>query len=419
MANTELEVQEQGERASRASGSSGEPPRTPRRALVIASAVLPLVALALVIGLMLTRGVGIEQRAAAPIERLDFERIEFRQGEILAHVINSGPETLTIAHVQIGWTNRASWEFAVEPSPTLDRLGRAVVRIPYPWTAGEPYEIVLITENNLVFAHEVEMAAMTPRPGARTLLLFSLLGLYVGVVPVLLGIGWLPFLRALPERWYQFILSLTVGLLVFLAVDSLHEALETTERVPGPFQGVGLVAMGVLLSLLVLYAFTGWLTQRQRGLSGSQLMLAYAVAFGIGVHNLGEGLAIGAAYALGAVNVGAMLVLGFTLHNLTEGVAVVGPIVRSEFRRIHLLWLGLLAGVPTIFGAVLGGLAYSPAWAVLFLAIGTGAILQVVIEITRMQVRTGGLERLASAHNAAGFAIGMLIMYATGMLVTA
>ena len=390
------------------------------RKLVVASALLPLLLLAGVIVLFLYRGPGLQLSAPAPVEKLDFERVEFRPGYVLAHVINTGPEPLTIAQVQVGWTNRASWDFEVSPSSTVSRLGRAVVRIPYPWIAGEPYEIVLITEKNLVFAHEIPIAAETPVPGAAMLGSFALLGLYVGVIPVFLGIGWLPFLRALPQRWYFFLLSLTVGLLVFLGVDSLHEALESAEKVPGPFQGMAVITIGFLFSLLGLYAVLKWLERRRQGTGAADnaLLLAYGVAFGIGVHNLGEGLAIGAAYALGAVSVGTMLILGFTLHNLTEGVAVVAPVVRSTFSRWHLVAMGLLAGTPTIVGAILGGFTYAPVWAVLFLAIGAGAIFQVVIEITRHQLRAVGFDSLVGGYSMAGLAAGFAIMYVTGLLVT-
>jgi zinc transporter ZupT len=148
------------------------------------------------------------------------------------------------------------------------------------------------------------------------------------------------------------------------------------------------------------------------------LLLAYTVAFGIGVHNLGEGLAIGGAYALGAVSMGTLLVLGFTLHNLTEGVAVIAPVVRSNFRWSHLIWLGLLAGAPTIAGTLLGAFAYTALWAVLFLAVGAGAVFQVVIEITRYQMQQAGAAALASGPSLAGFAAGLAIMYVTGLFVT-
>ena len=394
------------------------PAKTPR-ALVLASALLPVLLLAGILYLLFARGTGLYLEAPAPIEKLEFERVVLEPGLIRVHVINTGPETLTLAQAQVGWISRASWEFEVAPSPTVPRLGRAVVRIPYPWTPGEPYEIVLITANNLIFSHEIEMAAETPAPDRRMLGAFALLGVYVGVIPVFLGILWLPFLRSLPREWYFFFLSLTAGLLVFLGVDALEDALENAERVPGPFQGVAVILIGLSISLLGLYAITGWLKRRRQAKeSSTALLLAYSIAFGIGVHNLGEGLAIGGAYALGEFATSFLLIVGFMVHNLTEGVAVVAPIVRSAFRWQNLIWLGLLAGGPTIAGTLLGAFAYTALWAVLFLAVGAGAVFQVVIEITRYQVRQAGAGSLVSGWSLAGFALGLAVMYVTGLFVT-
>ncbi|MFQ5663703.1 MAG: ZIP family metal transporter [Terriglobia bacterium] len=403
-----------------------EPNKSQSRAgfLVAASALMPLLLLGGILYLLLARGTGLELTSPAPLEKLEFERVVLRADEIQAHVINTGPEPLTITQVQVGWITRASWEFKIEPDDTLERLERAVVSIPYPWTPGEPYEIVLISANSLVFTHEIEIATETPAPGPAMLGSFALLGVYVGVIPVFLGILWLPFLRRLSRNWYFFLLSLTAGLLVFLGVDALEGALENAAQVPGPYQGVALILMGLSLSLLGLYGVSGWL-KRQRGASepdagesGAGLLLAYTIAFGIGVHNLGEGLAIGGAYALGEFATTFLLVVGFMVHNLTEGVAVVAPVVRSRFRWRHLVWLGLLAGAPTIAGTLLGAFAYTALWAVLFLAIGAGAVFQVVIEITRHQVRQAGAASLAGGWSLAGFALGLGVMYVTGLFVT-
>jgi ZIP family zinc transporter len=389
------------------------------KALTITSAVLPVLIMAAMVGIFLTKGTGIDRPAPAPLERLDIERLEFRPGEIIAHVLNSGPEPVTITQVQVGWMNRANWEFFVEPSSTIARLDKALVHIPYPWISGEPYEVALVTGNSLIFAEKVDAAALTPQMDAKNIGRFALLGIYVGVIPVFLGIGWLPFLRALPQRWYFFLLSLTLGLLVFLGVDSLHEAFEVADRVPGPFQGTAIILIAFVMSLLALYAASDLLARNKKDAAiDRRILLAYSIALGIGLHNFGEGLAIGAAYALGAVAVGAMLVIGFAVHNLTEGLAVIAPIVRGEFKRINLLWLGIVAGIPTIAGAILGGYAYSPVWAVMFLAIGAGAIFQVVIEIARYQVREEGALTFASGYNMAGLAAGFAIMYVTGLFVT-
>lgn len=390
----------------------------PSRQLVLASALGPLILLGGILFLFLQRGTGLNLTAPAPIEKIEFEQIVLRPNEIQAHVVNTGPEAVTIAQVQVGFLSRAAWEFSVTPSPTIPRLGRAIVHIPYPWTPGEPYELVLITSNSLIFMHEIKVAAETPELDWSLLGRFALLGLYVGVIPVFLGIGWLPFLRALPARWYRFLLSLTAGLLVFLGVDALEEALENASEVPGPYQGVALILIGLTLSLGILFTVSGWLRRRGQGSQiGNGLILAYAIAFSIGVHNLGEGLAIGGAYALGAVPTGTLLVLGFTVHNLTEGVAVVAPVSHSRFSRWHLLWLGLIAGAPTIAGTLIGANSFTALLAVLFLSVGAGAVLQVVIEITRQMMRESGAASLATGWNLAGFAAGLAIMYITGLFV--
>ena len=159
----------------------------PSRGLVLASALGPLLLLGGLLFLFLQRGTGLNLAAPAPIENLDFERIVLRPGEIRAHVVNTGPEPVTIAQVQVGFLTRAAWEFNVTPSPTIPRLGGAVVHIPYPWTPGEPYELVLITANSLIFMHEIEVAAETPELDWSLLGRFALLGLYVGVIPVFLA----------------------------------------------------------------------------------------------------------------------------------------------------------------------------------------------------------------------------------------
>jgi zinc transporter ZupT len=397
----------------------------PSLPLAIASAVVPLALLGGVIYLFLVRGTGLAPRALVPLEKLDIERIVFQPNEITAFVINSGPEPVTVRQVQVGWLNRANWEFDITPGPTLEPRGRAVVRIPYPWVEGEPYDVVLISSNGLLFNRKVEMAAETPTATLDLIGRFSLLGVYVGVIPVFLGILWLPFLRRLSSSWHKFLLSLTVGLLVFLGIDALSEALEASAKLPGIYQGLGIITLAFLGSLLLLYGLARSCERRaakpESSSGGRRLppvMLAYLVAFGIGVHNLGEGLAIGGAYALGEVAVGALLVLGFTVHNLTEGVAIVAPVVHSKFRWHHLLWLGLLAGAPTILGACLGAFTYSEVWSVVFLSVGAGAVFQVVIEITASFVKDSP-GTFATAHTVAGFICGLAVMYLTGLFVMA
>ena len=149
-------------------------------------------------------------------------------------------------------------------------------------------------------------------------------------------------------------------------------------------------------------------------------VLAVLIAVGIGLHNFGEGLAVGSAFALGEAALGTLLIVGFTLHNTTEGLAIVAPLAREGQRvsMADLVKLGLIGGVPTVAGAWLGGFVYSPIWSVLFLALGVGAIAQVVVQIVRHMAREGSVARLlATGPVLAGLFAGFAVMYVTGMLV--
>ena len=352
-----------------------------------------------------------------PVEELTIERITFDQQGVHVLVVNGGPEPVTIAQVTV---DEAVWGFTVDPNSTVERLGRATVDIPYPWVDGDPLGIGLISSSGVIFEKKVGVASFSPQVGGPLLGTFTLLGIYVGVIPVLIGLIWFPFLRRLSMRWLNFFLSLTIGLLLFLGVNSVDEAIEDAEGVAGAFQGIGLAAVGFILAFLVISVVDRW-RQRQGAGGAAALTLTYSVAFGIGLHNFGEGLAIGAAYATGAIALGTFLVIGFAAHNTTEGLAIAAPLARGErtFRSLvpHLFAAGLIAGVPAIFGTWLGGFAFSPIWSTLFLAIGAGAIFQVVWQIARMMGETKS-GSLATGLNAAGLAIGLLIMYGTGLLVT-
>jgi len=381
-------------------------------------AFLPLILLGVLIALFLAKGpLGLFKAILPPIQELSVERIVLKPDEILLHVVNDGPDPITIAQVMV---NGAFWNFEMKPNSTLSRLGRGRIRIPYPWVEGDMEHITLVTRDGVTFEAVVEVATVTPTPDRRYLSTFALLGVYVGVIPVFLGLLWLPFLKTLRSGWYGFFLALTVGLLVFLGVDSLVEAIETTEKAPETFQGIGVLTFGLSLSFLSLSAISrrSQMRAKEKGEGYQRLVLAFLIAFGIGVHNLGEGLAIGGAYAIGEVSLGALLVLGFMIHNVTEGVAIIAPIARIKPSLKHLVLMGLLAGIPTILGTWIGGFSYSAIWAVLFLAIGAGAVFQVVFEIVRQMGKStsGGLVTFG---NVAGFLTGLVIMYVTGLFVAA
>ena len=380
-----------------------------------AKGVGPLLLLALLVLAFLRFGpVGVFRTSFPPVEELSVERIVLpRPGEIRVRVINSGPEPVTIAQVLV---DDAAWAHSLDGGRTLGRLERRTLTIPYPWVEGEPVVVTLLTATGLTFGGEVAVATETPRASGRFIGTFALLGIYAGVIPVFLGLLWLPFLRTLRRRWIDFFLSLTVGLLVFLGIDAIAEALEFAGRVPGPYQGLGLVLLGVVGTPLLL----GALGRRGSATGGaaSPFAVATLVAAGIGLHNLGEGLLIGSAYATGEIALGTFLVVGFLIHNTTEGLGIVAPLARERPTAGRLLRLGALAGVPTVLGAWIGGLTYSPFWTTLFFAVGVGAIAQVVFVLWRMLAGQEG-GALLRPLNAAGVFAGLLVMYATGLLVPA
>ncbi len=377
--------------------------------------VLPLVALAaLLFWIVRSRPADSLRGDVPPVEVLSIQRVELAPREILVSVLNDGPDPSTIAQVQV---DDAYWAFIQEPAGELRHLSRARLRIPYPWVYGETHVVRLVTSTGLTFEHEIPVAVPTPRPGLRFLGLFALIGLYVGVLPVALGLLWYPLIRRLSRRALDFVLALTLGLLLFLLVDALHEGFEAAGELPGSFQGLALLAFGAAAAYLALEALGGWLTRRSAG-SEAAWVTALLLAIGIGLHNFGEGLAIGAAFALGEAAFGTLLILGFTLHNLTEGLAIVAPLATTRVRLRRLVLLGLIGGSPTIAGAWLGGFVYSPVWAVLFLAVGAGAIAQVIVQITRGVAGDRPLAAyLGSGPAVAGLFAGFAVMYATGMLI--
>jgi zinc transporter, ZIP family len=375
----------------------------------------PLVLLAGLVFLFLRVGpVGVFRATFPPVEELTLERIRLPEpGVMEVSVVNGGPEAVTIAQIMV---DDANWVHTVDGNRRVERLERRTVRIPYPWVEGEPLTVAVVTNTGLTFSTEIAVATQSPPVDARYLGTFALLGVYAGVIPVFIGLLWLPFVRSIERRWIDFFLSLTIGLLVFLGVDALEEALATSAFVPGAYQGTALVVFGLLGTPLVIGALGAW-RARARG-ERSPLWVAALIAFGIGLHNLGEGLAIGTSYATGEIALGTFLVIGFLLHNTTEGLGIVTPLADERPRLRTLLSLGALAGVPTVIGAWIGGFTYSPIWTTLFFAIGAGAIVLVVYELWRLFAKRSPAGLLAPL-NAAGVLLGMLIMYATGLLVTA
>lgn len=392
-----------------------EPARARMGVGAVFLALIPLLLLGGLLALLAVTGAGLGARTAPPIEELTIERISLpARDELLVEVVNGGPDPVTVAQVQV---DDNYWSFTISPGPEIPRLGRATLAIPYPWVQDEPHVVRLISGNGVAFAGEVAVATRSPQPDAATFGRYALLGIYVGVIPVGLGLLWYPFLRRLGRGGMQAVLSLTVGLLLFLLFDTVAEALELIAAAPGVFGGAPLVFLVALLAFGALVAAGA----RGQGGAPSKLGVAYRIALGIGLHNLGEGLAIGAAFALGEAALGTFLVIGFTLHNITEGIGIAAPIARERPAWHHFGLLAALAGLPAVLGVWIGGFSYSPLLAAVFLALGAGAIAQVVYEVGRLLVRQSrdeGAPLLAPAAFG-GLAAGILIMYATALLVAA
>jgi ZIP family zinc transporter len=384
--------------------------------------VLGLVPLLLAVGTLgafaVLGGPGLGDRPGPPVEELSVERTVLEPNQIKLTVRNDGADAVTLAQA---FVNDAFVDFQVAERK-IDRLRAQTVRIAYPWIEGEAYEVGLLTSTGTTFTHEIAAAVETPAADLGFFGLMALLGLYVGVIPVALGMLWLPFVRRIDATWIRVLLAATVGLLVFLAVDATLEALEIAGEGPQALGGAGLVVLGALLAYLTLAAVSARVEARRsksEAAGASPMRLAALVATGIGLHNLGEGLAIGSAYATGALALGTFLVVGFAIHNTTEGLAIVAPLGRERVRVSvgRLAALGLLAGGPAILGAWIGAAAFTPSLAALLLGAGVGAIAQVIVQIAPgLRDRAG---RILDPAVAGGIAAGIVAMYATALLVSA
>jgi zinc transporter, ZIP family len=403
-----------------------------RRRPLWLTGLIPVVVLAGAIGLFVALDAPGLNRIGVPEEELAIERTVLRAGEIELHVRNDGADPVQIrqAIVNDGFTS------FTQTKEEIGRLGGAQVRIVYPWIEGESYEIALLTSTGATVTHDIETAVETPDADLGFYGLMALIGLYVGVIPVAIGMLWLPWLRTVDARWVRFLLAFTVGLLGFLAIEALLEGTELAAEGPAALGGGALVWLGAVGAYLGLAGVDAWLRGRVaraddreagdseaggdgRAASGARLgeRAAFLVALGIGLHNLGEGLAIGSAYAIGSLALGAALVVGFALHNTTEGLAIVAPVAKSGSARPRtLVLLGLIAGAPAVLGAWIGASAFHPSVAAVMFGIGAGAIAQVIVQIAPALRADDG--RLLNPLATGGLLVGLLVMYVTGLMVS-
>lgn len=347
---------------------------------------------------------------APPVENLTVERTILDQSGLRLLVRAGGSEQMVIAQVQV---DAAYWEFSQEPAGPIERGDTAWVNLPFPWIVGEAHRVTFVTSTGATFEHPIPVAVPTPVVTSGNLMSQAVIGAFVGILPVAVGLMFFPALRGAGPATMNFLLAMTIGLLGFLLVDALVESLELAAQSAAIFQGPVMVALAAAASFLLLMGVS-----RREGRPAG-LALATYISLGIGLHNFGEGLAIGAAFAAGAAGLGTFLVMGFTLHNITEGIGIAAPILKVRPPLWTFAGLALLAGGPAVIGMWIGSLAYAPQWSALALAVGAGAILQVVIEVGLYLIRSSGRgsSALFSPPVLAGLAVGVGFMYATAMLV--
>ena len=376
------------------------------------------------------------------------EKIDFLDSEIKVTVRNTGTIPVDIAVADVDDRIQPA---AVEPDSYLKRFETSVIRIPFVWNEAQPYTIGVTLSDGTRFEKSVDAAS--PAPTTDLVGFFAVIGTFVGIIPIMIGLMWLPFIKRVSVSTHTFFLALTVGLLLFLGIDAVEEALNVASEsgLSASFNGTLLVFTVVVITFLGLHYFgerlVGGYANKSFGVA-KPMAVALMIAASIGLHNFGEGLVIGAAVGLGSLAFSAFLIVGFALHNTTEGIAIASAAAAADtntptkngdgksrkgkhgtFFILKLAGLGILAGSPAIFGAWLGGLNYSPLGSIIFISIGAGAIFQVVIVVllwlrgrddknnNSSNSNSYYKQGLFSPSVAGGVVTGLLIMYLTSILI--
>jgi ZIP family zinc transporter len=274
----------------------------------------------------------------------------------------------------------------------------------------------------------------------RTLILGGIAGM-----TILLGLPVGRVRRSLPGL-RQFLNAMAIGILVFLVWDVLTHAwtpidtalgkLHDHKGGLGPVIGYGaLFFAGIGVGLVGLVYYERFLSRRPESFGPGAMAagelrarrggvaawsparrLAMLIAVGIGLHNFGEGLAIGGSAARGEIGLATLLIIGFGLHNATEGFGIVAPLASESERPswLFLLTMGLIGGGPTFVGTLVGHEFTSDALSVAFLTLAAGSILYVVIQLLGVAQKVGRRELLIW-----GVFLGLVAGFVTDMVVTA
>ena len=376
------------------------------------SAIAPIVLLAILI-LFLLGPASTFLQFGIVLPEISIEKVEFIENEIQATVRNTGPIGVNVVVADV---NDRIQPAAIEPDIHLERFETGLVRIPYDWNEGQPYTIGLTIDDGTRFEKQVDAASASLEPNSELFVFLGIIGLLIGVVPIMIGLLWYPFIKKLGKNAFNFFLAFTIGLLLFLGLDAIEEAFEISDTHLAPvFNGELLIATVVILSFLGLYGIGNLLIKRSEFSKLSKgLAISLMVAVGIGLHNLGEGLAVGAAIAFGEVALSTFLIIGFAMHNTTEGLAIAAPLTRTKSVIGKMVGFGLIAGIPAIFGTWIGGFSFSPFFTIIFLSIGAGAIFQVVWSIFKFMKES---DSFSSISIICGIASGLVVMYLTSILI--
>ena len=386
---------------------------TSSKPVLAISAIAPIVLLVIMIVFLLGPASSFLQFGMV-LPEVSIEKIEFIGNEIQATVRNTGPIDVNVVIADV---NDRIQPAAIEPDSSLERFETALVRIPFDWNEGQPYEIGITIDDGTRFAKRIDAAFPALEPNLDLFVFLGMIGFLIGVVPIMIGLLWYPFIKKLGKNSFNFFLAFTMGLLIFLGIDAVLEASEISKNhLSSVFNGELLISTVVILSFLSLYGIGKKLIKRTECSNLSKgLAISLMIAIGIGFHNLGEGLAVGAAIALGEVALSTFLIIGFATHNTTEGLAIAAPLTSTKAKIAKMIGLGLIAGIPAIFGTWIGGFFFSPFFTLVFLAIGAGAIFQVVLSIFQYMKEKSDLFSNPSLF--AGISVGLLVMYLTSVLI--
>ncbi len=342
-----------------------------------------------------------------------FNKAVLTPGEIELLITNPGPQPIEIVRLAI---NDTILPYRITPAASIPQFGNALIQVAYPWVRGEAYTINLFTSDSVAYTTTIDAAQTSALPTLQTLVKLTLMGAGAGLIPLLAGIAWAPAFSAARKRKFLFPMALTLGLLAYSGFIVTGEALNKVQLMNGAYQGIGLVAIGVMGTFLILDTFSRWQAavgqpDREQRLNG-----AWLLAIATGLRSFAEGLVIGACFAGGAALLGTLLLVSFLVQNFTEGLRWMAGLQADQPSFWRLLALAIIGGIPAIFGIWTGAFVDSQPWTTLFFAVGGGAFLEGAFEFYRsIQRSTARQPRPFTVF--IGAILGMLALYAAGLLL--